>query len=104
MPNWNEIVNKNAASVVSAAFRILGNLSEAEDVSQGRICRSVRKMEAELKSKMERASPPDCRLPCNRSLAKAEVNRVVSGSYFYSGSIRRGSVAGLRPDVSSRKG
>ena len=34
MPNWNQIVNNNAASVVSAAFRILGNLSDAEDVSQ----------------------------------------------------------------------
>ena len=34
MPDWNEIVNHNAANVLNAAYRVLGNLDDAEDVSQ----------------------------------------------------------------------
>ena len=34
MPNWNEIVESNVHCVLAAAMRILGNLADAEDVSQ----------------------------------------------------------------------
>ena len=34
MPVWNEIVQRNAAKVLNAALRVLGNLADAEDVSQ----------------------------------------------------------------------
>ena len=34
MPNWNQIVRANAANVLNAAFRLTGNLADAEDVSQ----------------------------------------------------------------------
>ena len=34
MPDWNEIVQANAAKVLNASLRVLGNLADAEDVSQ----------------------------------------------------------------------
>ena len=34
MPDWNEIVGANAANVLNTAYRVLGNLADAEDVSQ----------------------------------------------------------------------
>jgi RNA polymerase sigma-70 factor (ECF subfamily) len=34
VPDWNEIVQANAAKVLNASLRVLGNLSDAEDVSQ----------------------------------------------------------------------
>jgi len=41
--NWNQIVNANAESVLAAAFRILGNLSDAEDISQDVFAEAFRK-------------------------------------------------------------
>lgn len=41
--NWNLIVKANAESVLAAAFRILGNLSDAEDVSQEVFAEAFRK-------------------------------------------------------------
>lgn len=43
MPDWNEIVRLNAASVANAAYRIIGNLSDAEDVSQEVFAEAFRK-------------------------------------------------------------
>lgn len=43
MANWNQIVNTNAESVLGAAFRILGNLSDAEDISQEVFAEAFRK-------------------------------------------------------------
>ncbi len=43
MPDWNDIVRKNAVSVLNAAYRILGNLSDAEDVSQEVFAEAFRK-------------------------------------------------------------
>ena len=43
MANWNQIVNANAESVLAAAYRILGNLPDAEDVSQEVFAEAVRK-------------------------------------------------------------
>ena len=34
MANWNQIVRANAAQVLNAAYRITGNLADAEDVCQ----------------------------------------------------------------------
>lgn len=34
MASWNEIVQRNAALVVNAAMRVVGNSSDAEDVAQ----------------------------------------------------------------------
>jgi len=41
--NWNQIVNANAESVLAAAYRILGNMSDAEDVSQEVFAEAFRK-------------------------------------------------------------
>lgn len=51
MSNWNEIVKNNAASVVAAAFRILGNLPDAEDVSQEVFTEAFRKWDASSNQK-----------------------------------------------------
>lgn len=43
MPVWNEIVQRNAAKVLNAALRVLGNLADAEDVSQEVFTEAFRK-------------------------------------------------------------
>ena len=55
MPVWNEIVQRNAAKVLNAALRVLGNLADAEDVSQevGSLYRGFSKVESCAGTAME---------------------------------------------------
>lgn len=46
MPDWNQIVQLNAAKVLNSAFRVLGNLADAEDVSQEVFAEAFRKWES----------------------------------------------------------
>lgn len=43
MSDWNQIVGRNAAQVVNAAYRVLGNVADAEDVAQEVFLEAVRK-------------------------------------------------------------
>jgi RNA polymerase sigma-70 factor (ECF subfamily) len=43
MDDWNEIVRKNAGQVLNSAYRILGNVSDAEDISQEVFSEAFRK-------------------------------------------------------------
>jgi RNA polymerase sigma-70 factor (ECF subfamily) len=46
VPDWNEIVSSNAANVLNSAYRVLGNLADAEDVSQEVFTEAFRKWNA----------------------------------------------------------
>lgn len=43
MPDWEDVVRNNAANVLNAAYRVLGNLADAEDVSQEVFAEAFRK-------------------------------------------------------------
>lgn len=45
MPDWEQIVRNNSRQVVNAAYRILGNLADAEDVGQEVFAEAFRKWE-----------------------------------------------------------
>ena len=46
MSNWNLIVEENVAGVMNAAFRILGNLTDAEDIAQEVFTEAFQKWDA----------------------------------------------------------
>ena len=53
MQSWNEIVQRNAANVLNAALRVLGNLADAEDVSQEVFTEAFRKWDAQPDTQWE---------------------------------------------------
>ena len=46
MPTWIDIVNDNTSAVLNAANRVLGNVSDAEDVTQEVFAEAFRKFDA----------------------------------------------------------
>ncbi len=47
MPDWNEIIRLNAAQVLNSAYRILGKVADAEDVSQEVFSEAYRKWQTD---------------------------------------------------------
>lgn len=48
MTTWNQIVRDNAKNVLAAAYRVLGNLSDAEDVSQDVFAEAFKKWDGNI--------------------------------------------------------
>ena len=77
MPVWNEIVQRNAAKVLNAALRVLGNLADAEDVSQevGSLYRGFSKVESCAGTAMGR-HPASLAFPVTRNQLPKKSERV----------------------------